>query len=73
MNISICIPTYNRAKHLMNCLESISLNKNTSSIDYEICISDNCCSRLAADSFFICLFLLLSVNSCTVFDFAKDI
>lgn len=42
MKISICIPTYNRAEYLINCLESISLNKNVLMIDYEICISDNC-------------------------------
>ena len=41
MKISICIPTYNRANHLNNCLESIALNKTTSSIEYEVCISDN--------------------------------
>ena len=41
MKISICIPTYNRADHLINCLESIVLNKNSSSIEYEVCISDN--------------------------------
>jgi len=41
MKISICIPTYNRAESLLNCLESIALNQNTSLIDYEVCISDN--------------------------------
>lgn len=41
MKISICIPTYNRAENLINCLESLTLNKNTSLIDFEICISDN--------------------------------
>ena len=41
MKISICIPTYNRSDNLCNCLESLLLNENTSSIDYEICISDN--------------------------------
>ncbi len=41
MKISICIPTYNRANSLINCLESLALNKNTSLIDFEVCISDN--------------------------------
>jgi len=41
MKISICIPTYNRAKHLANCLQSIALNKNRSKIDFEVCVSDN--------------------------------
>lgn len=41
MKISICIPTYNRANNLINCLESIVLNQNKSSIKYEVCISDN--------------------------------
>ncbi len=40
--LSICIPTYNRAKHLSNCLESIIANKLKSKIDFELCISDNC-------------------------------
>lgn len=42
MKISICIPTYNRAAHLTNCLQSIILNKVNSKIDYQVCISDNC-------------------------------
>jgi glycosyltransferase involved in cell wall biosynthesis len=42
MKVSICIPTYNRATHLNNCLHSIILNKSRSVIDYEICVSDNC-------------------------------
>ena len=36
--VSVCIPTYNRAENLINCLESLALNKNTSLIDFEICI-----------------------------------
>ena len=44
MLLSICIPTYNRSKHLRNCLHSINiacreLNPN---FKVEICISDNC-------------------------------
>ena len=39
--ISICIPTYNRAKHLRNCLFSIiSLSKKTK-FKFEVCVSDN--------------------------------
>lgn len=44
MKLSICIPTYNRAKHLANCLHSISQIKNSSGLETEICISDNCSS-----------------------------
>jgi glycosyltransferase involved in cell wall biosynthesis len=41
MVLSICIPTYNRAKYLDNCLFSI-LNSNFSkNLPFEICISDN--------------------------------
>ena len=39
--LSICIPTYNRAKYLKNCLNSILLAKSQSSIKFEVCISDN--------------------------------
>ncbi len=42
MRISICIPTYNRADHLNNCLHSIISNKSRSAIDFEVCVSDNC-------------------------------
>ena len=42
MRISICIPTYNRAIHLSNCLQSILSNKSRSAIDFEVCLSDNC-------------------------------
>lgn len=40
--ISICIPTFNRAKYLANCLHSIRLNNNISKVDFEVCVSDNC-------------------------------
>ena len=40
--ISICIPTYNRSKHLSNCLNSIILNKNILDLNIQICVSDNC-------------------------------
>lgn len=42
MKISICIPTYNRAAHLANCLQSIILNKSRSKVDFQVCVSDNC-------------------------------
>lgn len=41
MKISICIPTYNRAEHLKNCLNSIFSCRNFSNHIFEICISDN--------------------------------
>ena len=41
MKISICIPTYNRAGHLTNCLKSIKDNRLSSNVDFEICVSDN--------------------------------
>lgn len=41
MKISICIPTYNRAMHLANCLQSIISNKLRSEIDFQVCVSDN--------------------------------
>ena len=40
--LSICIPTYNRAKHLANCLQSIISIKNHSKLTFEVCVSDNC-------------------------------
>jgi len=42
MKISICIPTYNRAAHLANCLQSIISNKSISKTDFQVCVSDNC-------------------------------
>ena len=41
MKLSICIPTYNRAHHLTNCLNSIIKCKSRSSLKFEVCISDN--------------------------------
>lgn len=41
MKISICIPTYNRATHLNNCLHSIISNRSRSTVDFEVCVSDN--------------------------------
>jgi len=40
--LSICIPTYNRSKHLSNCLQSLILNKNIHSQEIQVCVSDNC-------------------------------
>lgn len=42
MKLSICIPTYNRAAHLANCLQSIAENWSSSGADVQICVSDNC-------------------------------
>ena len=41
IKLSICIPTFERAKHLNNCLNSILLAKKAHGFEYEICISDN--------------------------------
>lgn len=41
MKISVCIPTYNRAAHLANCLQSIVANKVHSKVDFQVCVSDN--------------------------------
>ena len=38
MILSICIPTYNRPEHLLNCLNSLALQ---SFKNFEVCISDN--------------------------------
>jgi len=51
MNLSICIPTYNRAKHLQNCLQSINIaaKQLDGNLKVEICISDNCSSDSTED------------------------
>ena len=41
MILSICIPTYNRAATLPNCLNSILISKRKTNLKFEICISDN--------------------------------
>lgn len=41
VKLSICIPTYNRASHLANCLNSIILCNSQSEFNFEICVSDN--------------------------------
>lgn len=41
MKLSICIPTYNRAAHLANCLNSIILCNSQSDFKFQVCISDN--------------------------------
>jgi glycosyltransferase involved in cell wall biosynthesis len=41
MKISICIPTYNRAAHLANCLQSLIVCAEHGALDFEVCISDN--------------------------------
>lgn len=42
MKISICIPTYNRADNLVNCLHSIISNQGKLEVNFEVCVSDNC-------------------------------
>lgn len=42
MLISVCIPTFNRPKSLLNCLNSLSLQTNK---NFEVCISDNCSKK----------------------------
>ena len=41
MRLSICIPTYNRASHLANCLHSIANCGARPGVDFEVCVSDN--------------------------------
>lgn len=41
MKLSICIPTYNRAAHLANCLNSIILCNSQSDFKFQVCVSDN--------------------------------
>ena len=41
MILSICIPTYNRAATLPNCLNSILISKRKTNLKFEVCISDN--------------------------------
>ena len=40
IDLSICIPTYNRVFYLNNCLNSIKLAKKNN-LKIEVCISDN--------------------------------
>ncbi len=41
MNLSICIPTYNRANHLANCLNSIIICSLNTNLKFQVCVSDN--------------------------------
>jgi len=41
IKLSICIPTYNRAQHLSNCLQSLISMRKPEGFQFEICISDN--------------------------------
>lgn len=41
MKLSICIPTYNRAHSLENCLNSIITSRLNSNFSIEVCVSDN--------------------------------
>ncbi|MCF6768108.1 glycosyltransferase [Thiotrichales bacterium 19S11-10] len=49
MKLSICIPTYNRAKYLLNCLSSIASADHKNHNDIEYCISDNASTDDTAD------------------------
>jgi glycosyltransferase involved in cell wall biosynthesis len=40
--LSVCIPTYNRAVLLKNCLQSIIAIKSKSKFRFQVCVSDNC-------------------------------
>ena len=42
IDLSICIPTFNRAYYLDNCLNSIKIAKKETDLSIEVCISDNC-------------------------------
>jgi glycosyltransferase involved in cell wall biosynthesis len=39
--LSICIPTFNRAAHLSNCLHSVATNAVAGMSDVQVCVSDN--------------------------------
>lgn len=41
MTLSICIPTYNRAQHLRNCLQSIVDNEDCLNPSVQVCVSNN--------------------------------
>jgi glycosyltransferase involved in cell wall biosynthesis len=41
MKLSVCIPTFNRATHLANCLNSIILCNSQVDFRFQVCISDN--------------------------------
>lgn len=42
IKLSICIPTFNRANHLQNCLSSLVQCGIGNNNEIEICVSDNC-------------------------------
>lgn len=41
MKLSICIPTFNRSRHLANCLNAIIQSASKADGDFQICVSDN--------------------------------
>ena len=47
--LSICIPTFNRPRHLGNCLSSIYTATQSADQNIEICISDNSTNLLTRD------------------------
>ena len=42
MKLSICIPTFNRANYLNNCLHSIIRCNYDKTKKFQVCVSDNC-------------------------------
>ena len=41
IDLSICIPTYNRTHYLESCLNSIKIANENSDLSVEVCVSDN--------------------------------
>ena len=41
VTLSICVPTYNRAQHLADCLRSIRSLTSRSTTTLQVCVSDN--------------------------------
>ena len=53
IDLSICIPTYNRNFHLINCLNSLKLESLNSNLNLEVCVSDNYSTESGLDILFI--------------------
>jgi len=41
VKLSVCIPTFNRAGHLANCLEALRVSRERAGTEVQICVSDN--------------------------------
>lgn len=41
MKLSVCVPTYNRASHLADCLESVRIAREQAGAEVQVCVSDN--------------------------------